>query len=361
MPKRIIIDDGLATIGNAGGIGNYSKLLFKAMSGNGLDCREDFEVIYRQYGCLRRLPRLVRRSLYLGLINLADIVTKADVCHYTNHYMPVFRAKRKKYITTVHDLAVWKIPDLFTPAYVRFARSIITRCILRSDHIITVSNTVKNEILDMFDVPESKISVCYNAVGPPFRRIENYAKRDLLLFVGNIDPHKNLSTLVKAFALLKNKSRDYNRMRLIIAGNKRAGTGALAEVLRSLSLSEDDVKVLGYVSDEQLVELYNSAAAVIMPSLYEGFGLPVIEAMACQTPVIVSDIPVFREIADGGALFYSPSENEHSLCDSIDMLLSSESLRKSLQAGAKRLVERYTMADFARRHCEAYKSVCCVC
>jgi glycosyltransferase involved in cell wall biosynthesis len=272
--------------------------------------------------------------------------------------MPAIRAKSRKYVVTIHDLAVWKFPRFFTPAYEKFTKAIMTRCIQEADHIITVSNTIKNEILGQFNVPENKISVCFNALNSRFRRIENFPRQDLLLFVGNIDQHKNLVTLVKAFALLKKKNAGYDRMKLIIAGNRRAGSDALAEVLRSQSLSEDDVKVLGYVSDKKLVELYNSAAALIMPSLYEGFGLPVIEAMACQTPVIASDIPVFREIVEGAALFYSPVEDEHALCDSIEKLLSSESLRNSLQEGAKRMVEKYTMTDFARRHCQVYKSVC---
>jgi glycosyltransferase involved in cell wall biosynthesis len=358
MSRRIVIDDGLATVGNAGGIGNYSKLLYQAICGNGFDYGEDFEIIYRQYGCLRRLPRLLRRFVYLGFINLADAVAKADVCHYTNHYMPAIKVRRRKYVATIHDLAVWKFPRLFTPAYARFAKAIITRCILQSDCIITVSNTIKNEILGQFKIPESKINVCYNALNPRFRRIDNCTKKDFLLFVGNIDRHKNLAVLIRAFALLKKKNADYNRMKLIIAGNRRAGASALADVIGSQSLSQDDVKVLGYVSDERLVELYNSAAALVMPSLYEGFGLPVIEAIACGTPVIASDIPVFREIAEGAALFYSPPEDEHSLCDSIATLLSSESLRKSLQTGSERLVKKYTMVDFAKRHFEAYKTVC---
>lgn len=354
--KNITIDDGLSRINKPTGIGNYSKLLLQSLQSYIAKNEDNINVKYRDYSFFYLFPRKLRRLLYLFLINLFGLTEKAGIFHFTNYYTPIVKKRGLRYIVTIHDMAAWEFPQAFSPDYLKFIRSVIKRGIYKSDSIITVSQSVKSEICNIFSVPENKICVCHNAVKPIFKSFNSTGKDRYILFVGIIAPQKNLSTLIGAFAKLKNKPK-YGNLKLVISGKKDSGMAELESAIRMRSL-EKHVSILGYITDSEMVRLYNNAQALVIPSLYEGFGIPIIEAMACRVPVIASDIPVFREIAGDAALFYGHPRDQNLLCEAIDKVLSDESLKGNLISRADKQVLKYTWENVAKNHLEAYNIAC---
>jgi len=353
--KKVVIDDGLSTLNGATGIGNYSKLLCESLQSHISKTGCDIEVVYRDYSVLSFVPRKCRRLLYLMLINSTGLATRADIFHFTNYYIPTRKPRRASYVVTIHDLAAWRLPGAFGTGYLGFIRPIVRRAVSFSDRIITVSQTVKNEISDTFGIGDGRISVCYNAVRPIFRPVSGLKKKRYILFVGIIAPQKNLVVLAKAFGRLV-RELNYKDLMLVIVGKSWTDSKALESALREESVAEK-VVLKGYVGDDEMVRLYNQAQFLVMPSLYEGFGIPIIEAMACGTLVIASDIPVFREVAGDAALFYGPAEDDIMLTEAMDKLLSSISLRQQLISKASEWVRRYSLDNVARDHLQVYNLV----
>ena len=204
-------------------------------------------------------------------------------------------------IVTIHDASVFDHPEWFNPtfsAWTRLSWKILAR---QTKAIITVSNFSRDRLRFHLGIPDEKIHVIYNGVSTPFEpqskmkidlAKEKYElKKPYFLFVGTDEPRKNIAGLVQAWEHLKLKSHS-----LFVAGTNGKVFAPAA------SHSEN----MTYVPDAELPALYSGAVAVIVPSFYEGFGLTALEAMACGAPVIVSDIPVFRELFDGAVLFVDP-------------------------------------------------------
>lgn len=206
-------------------------------------------------------------------------------------------------IMTIHDLSFLRSPSWFSRKYYWYYKFMTPLAARTSSHIITVSEFSKSEILHFYPfLSEDKISVVYNAINSSIFKIDNTftaAKERFVLTVSSIDPRKNFTSLLEAFNGIKDAKLyivgDYNRV-----FQKQDG----------LLQDRADVRFLGRTSDRELLELYNQADCFVMPSLYEGFGLPPLEAMACGCPVLVSDIPVVREICADAARYFNPHSVE---------------------------------------------------
>ena len=202
-------------------------------------------------------------------------------------------------IMTIHDLSFLRSQSWFSRTYYFYYRFMTPLSARTSSHILTVSEFSKSEILHFYPfLSEDKISVAYNAINSSLFKIDNTvtaAKERFVLTVSSIDPRKNFSRLLEAFNGIKD-------VRLYIVGNYNQ----VFQKQESLLQDRNDVRFLGRASDRELLELYNQADCFVLPSLYEGFGLPPIEAMACGCPVLVSDIPVEREICADAARYFNP-------------------------------------------------------
>lgn len=271
--------------------------------------------------------------------------------HYSVPLTPI-RAKRR--ITTIHDLFHIRFEHMYGFATRLYARMLMRRA-LESDVIITVSDFTRKEIIEVFDIDEEKIRVIYNGVDTAFFRpspnreiLHRYSvKEPYILYVGNIKPHKNLKTLIKAFALIM-KVEDAN---LVIVGRIKGLRTPDTELLRLIEhlKSGDRVRILEEVPIEDLPALYTHAIFLVFPSLYEGFGLPPLEAIACGTPVILSDIPVLREIYGNDAIYFPPGDHR-KLADLMLQFLRDERLRKETLNKLKHLPEKYSWEKSAREH-----------
>ncbi|MEA3459586.1 MAG: glycosyltransferase family 1 protein [Chloroflexota bacterium] len=264
-----------------------------------------------------------------------------DVLHSPD-FIPPFRRNCKSVIT-IHDLAFLLYPHFLTKESARYYGQ-IDQAVIRTDHIIAVSEATKQDAVRLLGVPERKITVIHEAASPIYHPLDKEEARrkvgeryglsgDFILFVSTIEPRKNLLTLLRAYRQLLD---DYKaEADLVVAGRKGwlfEEVFALAEKLRLT----DRVHFLGRVPVDDLPYLYNAARLFVLPSFYEGFGLPPLEAMACGTPVVVSNVSALPEVVGDAGLLVDP-ENVSELAVAIWRVLTDEELRAELvEKGLKR-------------------------
>jgi glycosyltransferase involved in cell wall biosynthesis len=198
-------------------------------------------------------------------------------------------------VTTVHDVLPFSHPEWLPGRYGPVLRSMIRRSVAASRRIATVSETSRAEILRVLDVPGERVEVVPPGVVPQDEPVSGAREPRLLLAISNALPHKNFETLIRAISLIPEATRP----RLVVIG---AGTQALSPLVTQLGVSAS-VELAGWVSAEQKHQLMRTAAALVLPTRYEGFGLPVLEAMSCGLPVVCSDLPVLREVAGDAASY----------------------------------------------------------
>jgi glycosyltransferase involved in cell wall biosynthesis len=200
-------------------------------------------------------------------------------------------------ILVLHDLSFFENPTWFNWKFRMFYQFLIPKISLKSIHLFTVSEFSHNEIVNKLRVPSSKITVVYNAVSVRMTPIKTKRKTHQILTVGSIDPRKNFKVIIAALKLLDLK---YN---LVIVGGRH---GSFNE--ENIDEVEDErITFTGYLSEQDLVEYYCQSSLFIFPSLYEGFGIPPLEALNCNCPIILSDIPVHREIYQDTAMYFEPN------------------------------------------------------
>lgn len=248
------------------------------------------------------------------------------------------------FILTVHDVSYKYIPDMISKKNLFSITAQLFLNAKRAHRIISVSENTKKDIMKYFKIPEEKIVVIYEGVNESFEIItDNQKKRTIaekyqlpdkfILYVGTYLPHKNLETLLYAYHDLKQHRKISHA--LVLAGKKARNFEAISNLISNLDLT-DDVKTIGFVPEEDLPCLYNLADLFVFPSLYEGFGLPLLEAMACGTPVLASDASCLPEIGGDGALYFSP-RNKNEIAEKIYALLSNSTMRTELiERGCKR-------------------------
>ena len=291
------------------------------------------------------LPPKLLEFLWNGvhLFPVENLVGEVDIFHSSDWLEPP--TKKAKKVTTIHDLTVYKYPETF---FARGGHDIVKNqkrklffAKQECDLIICVSETTKQDAMEILKIPEKKLKVIYEAPDSIYfprnqdevEKVKNKFKinGDYLLCVGTREPRKNIDRVLMAFAEI---SRAYPELSLIIAG--KYGWGEEKLKVKSEKLK---VRILGFVEKEDLAGLYSGAKAFVYPSLYEGFGLPILEAMACGCPVITSNIGSMKELAAGFSILVNP-QNTDSIADNILKLLKNSKLRQELKIkGLKRAGE----------------------
>lgn len=359
---KIVIDEGLSTLRKGSGIGEHSWWLYHSLRQCAKDLRSNGELVVEltDYSAWRAFPPKLQRLLYLGWTNTVDILRhklqNVDLVHYTNYYLPFFRCPGVRYVVTIHDLTAYVAPDTLPTAYVQYAKWAIKYAVSNADLIIADTKAIEQEIRENLTMDLDRILVCYSGVKPIFRRCQKltcHNKGDFLLFVGTIERRKNLITLIKALSAVR-KKRGLNELRLILVGRKGFGFEEVKQAIHQEGLS-DVISLTGYIPDDELVNLYNAASALVLPSKHEGFGIPLLEAMACETPIIASDIPAFREVAGKAALFYGDPKDEDSLAEAMETVVSDSVLRQNLIEAGRLQVRNFSWERVAQEHVKAYE------
>lgn len=274
-------------------------------------------------------PILIKRKIKQGITH----ITSQNQSHVLNWIKP------KKTLITVHDLIPYIIKsdhDLLTTSDFRFC----LRGIKKADKVIAISEFTKNDLIKHLKIPEDKITVIYQGVNEQYKKLSNFKKPEFfaeknILFVGSEQKRKNLTTLIKAFYLVKKK---ISNVRLIKVGKPQHGNRKeLINLIKQLNL-QNDVIFVGYVKENDLPIYYNAADVFCFPSLYEGFGLPILEAMSCGCPVISSCLTSLPEVVGDAGILIEPTEEKFA--EKIEELLENEKLRNELaEKGIKRAKE----------------------
>ena len=265
---------------------------------------------------------------------------KADVVLFPANIIPLGYCGRA--VLTIHDLAVYKYPELFPDKPIDFDRRIVVpRSIRKADKIIAVSGSTKADIIELFGISDEKVQVVYEGV-ESHEAGEAKSAEDYFLFIGTIEPRKNLEFLINAFTKFVQATGWTGELRLA-GGRGWKNEGVFAALKRAnKELGREAIKYLGYIDEAQKAELYSGARAFVFPSLYEGFGLPVVEAMSYGTPVITSSNSSLRELAGKSAILID-EKDEAGLIEALKSLTvadnASETMKKYRESGRKKSQE----------------------
>ena len=289
---------------------------------------------------------------------------KLDLYHSTHYVLPAWVSS--KVVVTIHDIIHLLYPE-FLPSNFAFlyAQRMIRRSLTRGDRIVSVSQSTKNDLTQHFDVDGRKIEVIHNGVDDAFRQrlsTEDLQRwlRDLgipqpyLLFVGNpAKPHKNLDTVVQAYARARRMAQF--DAPLICVGSRQGSEFKIRARAEYLGIG-DKVRLLGHVAQEALPAIYQGATLFLYPTLYEGYGLPVIEAMASGVAVITSNTSALKEISEGYALLVDPLDLD-GIAKAIASLMGSPERRAAFAERGIRRAEDFRWDEMARKTLDIYMSV----
>ncbi|MCP4265409.1 MAG: glycosyltransferase family 4 protein, partial [Candidatus Brocadiaceae bacterium] len=255
---------------------------------------------------------------------------RLDLFHYPDHALSILQMTRPS-IITVHDIAYVRFPQLLNKSRWIYKKYILKTSIKKADIIIADSYSTKRDIINFFGIKEEKIKVVYPGVERRFRpisnvkeyRLKNNLPSKMILNVGTLEPRKNIVTLIKAFKKLR--ERGLKNYKLVVAGGKGWLYKQILDEIENSDVASS-ILYLGVVSDKDLPELYNCAELFVYPSLYEGFGLPPLEAMACGVPVITSNTSSLPEVIGDAGIMVDPTD-VNSLSDAMCKVLKDKELR----------------------------------
>jgi len=287
---------------------------------------------------------------------------KLDLFHATHYVLPPLPKTRA--VVTIHDIIHLLYPQ-FLPSHAAhlYARFMIRRALTRADRIITVSYNSRRDLADYYGIPSSRTDVIYNGVSSRFtpdvteqevaRVAERHGlSRPYLLFLGGEKPHKNVQNVVRAFAEARRLKQIPHS--LVLAGPMPKNPGRIDALVSALDLDQA-IRRTGVVPDEDLPGLYAGAAALLYPTLYEGFRLPVVEAMACGVPVLTSSTSALQEIAGGYAYLVDPMDVD-AIAEGIAVLATDEKVRSDYAAlGRKRALD-FSWDKAAEKTLEVYEA-----
>ncbi|HLK21277.1 MAG TPA: glycosyltransferase family 1 protein [Bryobacteraceae bacterium] len=265
----------------------------------------------------------------------------ADLFHIPLNAVPMWMPK--PYLVTIHDMSTLLFSN--QKGYRSSLRLFyLRRGLARADRVLAVSSATRRDVESVLQIPASRIQVVHNAPDPNFRQSSGKTEAEVqrvldryrihypfLLYVGRTNPQKNIPRLVEAFAVLRGELQEHSRyqdLRLIIIGDEISRHPALRQAVIQ-SRVEDSVRFLGFVPIETLRAFYQAASAFVFPSLYEGFGLPPLEAMACGTPVVCSHVSSLPEVVGDAALIVNP-ENVFDIARGMREVLLNDTLREEL-------------------------------
>jgi glycosyltransferase involved in cell wall biosynthesis len=356
-----------------GGIGRYVRELVAALA-----CVDD-RTRYRLFvaGVQSALPpapglNFAWRSTALSPRWLARIWHRArlplpveaftgplDLYHATDFVLPPHLPATRT-LVTVHDLSFIQVPETANPRLKAYLDAVVPRSVHRADHVLADSAATRADLVHFYDLPPEKITVLLSGVDSRFRPADAAAAArvrqkygltgmDYLLSVGTVQPRKNYARLAQALALLRQQGYD---LHLVIVGGAGWLEDPIHEAVRAAAVAPY-VHFIGFADDVDLPALYSAAQCLVFPSLYEGFGLPVLEAMACGTPVVTSNVSSLPEVAGDAALLVDPYAIE-SIADAVARLLTDSALRQELIRRGTARAAGFTWEAAARQLVSVY-------
>jgi glycosyltransferase involved in cell wall biosynthesis len=365
--SQVIAIDYTAALEQGGGIGRYTRELVAALAA--LDDQTEFRLFVAG-----RRPRKLPDP---PGPNFAWVTTRvsaewlARAWHRARMPLPIERwtgpiallhapdftlpptQRPTRTLLTVHDLSFIRAPETADPGLREYLNEVVPRSIKRADHILADSESTRQDLIELYRAPPGKISVLYSGVSDRFYPIldegarqsvrERYqiGSRPYIFSLGTVQPRKNYGRLVEALHRLGRPD-----LKLVIAGDKGWLDDPLYERIDTLGMA-DQVQFLGFAADDDLPALYSAAEVFAFPSLYEGFGLPPLEAMACGVPVVSSNTSSLPEVVANAALTVNPTDVE-ALADALRRLLDDHGLRNTLINRGQLRVQGFSWTASAR-------------
>ena len=359
-------------ISNGSGLGRYAYKLLEFLLK--LDTQNEYVVIvykgeekfvdykygkYRVIGVDFQHYSMAEQWGYWNFLNQL----KCDLVHFTNFNHPILY--RGKFVVTIHDLTL-----LFYPGRVRrkwiseFGYKLVMKsAVLNSAKIIAISEFTKRDILKYFGGKKNKMEVIYEAANEKFEQVKNQTKiartkekyrisKPYYLYTGQWRVHKNLVRLIESFSLVKDRGYD---VQLVLVGKEDP---RYPEVRESISKSKykNDIIITGFAADEDLSAMYSGAISFVFPSLYEGIGLPPLEAMRCGVPVISSDASCMPEILEDAVLYFDPYDLQE-ISEAMIRVYQEEKLRNDLVKKGFKQADKYSWEKMARETLDVYNSI----
>ena len=386
---RIAIDYTTGIYPGAG-IARYTRSLVDALAR--IDPRDRYALFYASRGLPRPTPETENadilfsrhRNLHPVAVPLSvrqmfalwqrlrvpvplEIFTgRCDVVHSPDFVAPphLFGAD----VITVHDVSFLVVPECAEPNLAAFLGKTVPGAVRRARHIIAVSEQTKNDLVRLLNVSPEKITVAYNGVDPAFHRVNDEAARAelraslglperFILHVGTLEPRKNLQRLVEAYGMMRDSAGDDLRdVALVLAGRKGWLYQPILDAVERGRSRGGQVMLLESFSDRELVLLYNMASVFAYPSLYEGFGLPAAEALACGTPTLVSKDGALHEVTGGAALAVD-AQSARDIAAGLRRLMEDGDLRAALSKKSPGQVAPFTWEASARTVLRVYREV----
>ncbi|MDO8886940.1 glycosyltransferase family 1 protein [Candidatus Oleimmundimicrobium sp.] len=349
------------------GVGTYSRGLLSALSKIDLEneyilfCNEESaDLVPSAPNFFKQVVNLPIFS-FKGQFKWAKLLKEAhlDICHFPLYVWPIFTPCPS--VVTIHDITTMIFPETIPSLYKRIICGYMNRsAIKKSEKIITVSLATSADLTNLLNVPASKIEIIYEAVDERFKPVKDRALLSgvkekygidgkFLLNVGNPKAHKNWARLIEAFAKLESD------LKLVLVGTKGNVPRELSEQVKRLNLSEA-VIFPRFISDEDMSSLYSAAEALVFPSLYEGFGLPVLEAMACGTSVICSNVSSLPEVVGDAAIKVDPMDVD-DISRAMRLITEDFSLRNELVEKGLARVKEFSWEKTASKTLEVYREV----
>jgi glycosyltransferase involved in cell wall biosynthesis len=286
---------------------------------------------------------------------IETFIGTVQVLYSPDFLLPPTRAKRK--IVTVHDLSYVRLPECFPAPLLKYLNASVPRALGHADLVLADAGSTRRDLNEVYGVPLDKIRVLYSGVDPRFQtEVPEESKsrvsqltghKPYLLSVGTIQPRKNYSRLIEAFSRIANREMriadskfPVRDLQLIIAGGRGWMFEDIFETTAHLGIS-DRVRFLDFFPDVDLPALYSLATLFVYPSLYEGFGLPIAEAMACGTPVVTSNASSLPEVAGDAALYFDPRDVD-AMAGAMQRALGDENLRANLMSKGREQAKKFS-------------------
>lgn len=358
---KIGMEGERANVANPTGVEHYASELIQNLAK--IDTKNEYLLYFRTRPSERfsQLPGNFRTKLIpfpkfwtQTRLALELMIHPVDVFMLPIQALPFFHPRNS--VITVHDIAYEFFPEAFSP-FMLFYLKLTTRFGVRfARKILAVSESTKNDIVKVYGIDRDKIEVTHLGVDARFQPLPYDSVQQVLdkfglsykkyiLFTGTLQPRKNISKLVDAYIRLKNEY--HIEEKLVIAGGKGWLWEPILEKIETANM-KDSIKLLGYVDTDDLPLLYNGATLLTLPALYEGFGLPPLEAMACGTPVVVSNISSLPEVVGDAGVLVDPNSVE-SIADGLSKVLMDKNLQSELSKKGIEQAQKFTWEQTARK------------
>lgn len=356
-PSRIKVGIGNYIVNLVNGLQNLDKnnryLIFVAEKNKDMfEKAENFR--FRKIGFFsgNRILRIVWEQIILPFTLL---INKVDVLHSPGFVSPIF--KTTKQILTIHDMTFFTHPQFHLKSKIRYFQKMIPVSAKKADMLVVDSENTKQDIINILKINPEKIKTVY--LGTNFKK-QTKAKEwitqkygiiaPFILFAGMLEPRKNIPNLIRAFAGLAPEISHS----LVIVGKNGWVFEEIFELVERLNLKERII-FTGYIPDDDLQYFYSAADCFVYPSYYEGFGIPVIEAMACGCPVITSNNSSLKEIAGDAALLINNPDNASEIAKKIKKIILNKRLRETLNQKGLKKIKEFSWKKTAEKTLEAYK------